>query len=208
MISKIRIVTIAFGLLVSQHATSQITDFSQLTDAEIAALQALLINKTFTCQTAAKDIQGCWSVPLCVRFGETSYRKIIEFTSDGFFLRHHIQYKTTGCNSADIAYVTTQKPPEEWDLRYKPSERTVSQGQRSVTYQDIFFANSLEAMTGEAVGYKLKGNQICFLPSQLTEHNFITLDDGLLRKIPHENEYFFSGQHLEDMTVCFDREPL
>jgi len=207
MISKIKIIAISFGLLVSQHATSQISDISQLTETEIATIQTSLINKTFTCQTEARDIQGCWSVPLCNRLGETSYRKIIEFTSNGFFLRHHIQYKKTGCNSVDIEYVVTQKPPEEWDMMYKASERTVRQGQKIVTYQDIFFANSLEALTGEAVGYKLKGNQICFLPSQLTEHQYTTQSDGLLRKIPHEEEYFFSGQHLKDMTACFDREP-
>ncbi len=179
---------------------------SAQSSAELAeALKGFGSQTSFTCQTKASGIQGCWDVPACGTLEETSHRTIIEFTADDFFLTHLIQYNARGCKDRDVAFVITQTPPEEWNSMYEMMDREIRSGGRRMIYQDIFFKIGVDAMAGETLGYKLEGGQLCFLPSQITSNDFSTLSDGLLGKWAYEEEYFFSGQYLRDMTACLSR---
>ncbi len=177
----------------------------QIPAEQAEALQRFKLDTDYACQTTANGLQGCWDVPVCARLGDTSRRTIIEFTAGGFFLSHNVQYNSAGCNDGDVMFVQTQTPPDEWEMMYKVMDRKLSSGGRTMIYQDIFFTSRARAMTGETLGFKIEAGQLCFLPSQITPNGFTTLSDGLLGKWQYEEEYFFSGQHLQDMTACLSR---
>lgn len=198
-------ISLWFVLLLIGLASGTSNAQIELTPAQRAALKATQLNKSFACDTPASGIQGCWDVPQCTAFGETSYRKIIEFTADQRFIKHHIHYGAKGCRNADILYINAQTGSEGWLSIYKTREETRRQGQRIISYPVIFFSDQPKALTGELVTYNLKGDKLCFFPSQITKTDFSIKDDELSRRWPKDAEYFLSGQFLREMTACLAR---